>query len=90
MKIRLVFPLVASALLATSILPAHARDDFHLVVNAARENAITAGMTQGEVLARLGQPERRARYGQGKGPSWSYPVEGASPAPDGFGNPSTG
>jgi outer membrane protein assembly factor BamE (lipoprotein component of BamABCDE complex) len=85
MKIRLAFPLIATALLGVAIPPAYAHhDDFHIVVDAVRENAITIGMTQDEVLAKLGPPAMRARYGAGRGPIWSYPVSGAIPGTRAF------
>jgi hypothetical protein len=85
MKTRIALALAASALLGARMLPAYAqREDFHVVVNAVRENAISAGMTQGEVLAALGPPAMRAAYGPDRGPSWAYPIDGVIPGTRAF------
>lgn len=81
-KIHLVIPFIAAGFIAASIPQAHANRGG--VVNALDEHGIAPGMSATEVLAKLGSPSLRARYGSGGGPSWSYLVFGASPGTRAF------
>jgi outer membrane protein assembly factor BamE (lipoprotein component of BamABCDE complex) len=76
----LVVPLLA--LLGASIAPAHALR--YAVAAKAGQDTVSVGMTSSEVLALLGPPSTSARFGSGRGPTWSYPVNGATPGTRAF------
>jgi outer membrane protein assembly factor BamE (lipoprotein component of BamABCDE complex) len=84
MKITFVTFLAACALAAATLPSAQANDAFRATLSVADETSVSVGMSAADVLATLGPPSMRARYGTGRGPSWSYPVSGAVPGTRAF------
>jgi len=62
--------LVAATALGAAAIAAQAAPG--VSVTAAQENAVHPGMTQAEVRAVLGAPERVFHFASESGPSWAY------------------
>ena len=62
--------LLAAAALGITTLSAHAAPG--VSVTTAQEHAVHAGMTEAEVRATLGQPQRVFHFASQDGPTWAY------------------
>jgi len=84
MKMFLVTALLSCTAFAAILSPAHATSFVGGFLTTPDERQILVGMSEAEVLAILGPPSLRARYGTGRGPTWAYSVSGAIPGTRAF------